>query len=770
MVAIRRHNPYQRNRSKKGSIAKQVRLVFWALLAFSLLLAFYLLRRVGQSQSLPYKTEKKSHTVGIGDHHHGKELPGLHSNLRNPPKDAPRQHNPPPTATPSAAEQFSPTASPVKQTSKVKQEVQVAIEDPANPDSAAVSVNQPANPKGAAQLQSIVVEKQGSGPTNVGFVKDLEYERSNPDFLNAKISAEEDAAHVLEIAKLSGAALRSCAGPDGSLSDACKDNDTVLYAYNSANFSRAICGVDVGPRQVVKLDSVTEHNCLTEPTRHIMPQDVIPWNATAMPPIKVLAHNDPSTSTVPVKCDVPCEYETALLFTTGQVRQERYIQGEDWTIMYDSYESPKPMEKGNWKRDIYYSTLSRQSSIPISEFDFSTYNFRDVPELEFKFLERGATYFAEENCQNSATRRHKWINALSAKFPVKAYGHCQHNTDGNVTTMENRLKLMRKHRLVLAYETSTEKDAFTRLTWEALQAGVVPVIVGPGNALDALPPRSFIWYGYYNNWDKFSEDVARIADDQELYDSYRSWRKDEAALSAFEAHMNFTRTEIKCRTCRWAYAKKYSLHWDAEQQLILPSTIPRDEFCTSSDEHALLMKPFKEVWLGRGGEGKMNCNSQAIDQEISIEAHGHKITRRIFHHDGVTDISISELDLSDADGPIGLRLEFNIQNNEGASFPHAHTSVESNNHHLFSSSAIQDMSSRATVIADWRTVIETPEPGVVEVMLPDALEESRRIRIIIEDVDLVNYKLTEFYPFSFGKKMTQDFANPMEMYHPTTAR
>jgi len=262
-----------------------------------------------------------------------------------------------------------------------------------------------------------------------------------------------------------------------------------------------------------------------------------------------------------------------------------------------------------------------------------------------------------------------------------------------------------------------------------------------------------------------------VADDQATWESYQAWRKDEAALDAFEKRMNFTRTPIECRTCRWAYAKMYGLNWDTEQQLIRPSKIPREQVCVSAHEPAMVTKPFKEMWSGyEGGAEESECHDKANMLESKLEMDDYTLTRQILHHDGVTDILLTELDVTNTDKSIVLRLAFDIQNFEGAYFPHPHAQIESNNNHLVSSAAIQDFSSRATVLADWKTTITSPEEGIVEVLLPSSLNGTRRVRIILEDVNLLNYKFTEFFPFTIGKKMTEDFVNPVELYHATPKR
>ena len=790
-------------------MAQYVRLAFWGLLVLSLVLAGYLLRRVGQSHPValgggirPGAVSNNDAPTGgsggggpkplhveLGDEHHlpvvdpqykKNEKPHLRKPFVDPKEyveqqekeSAAKSETVPPTVAPTDThhieavpeETDAPTLSPIQQLPRPKSGDD---EHEVNPVEKFLEDQAP-NEASESSLNAVVLDKQGSGPTHLAFVKDFAHERAHPLAWEVAAAAIRMEERVAQVSKLADTSLKSCTTADGSLAALCNDADTVLFAYNNVNFTRTLCGVELEPHSVVKLDSVTDHACLMEPTRHILPRDIIPTDAKGMSPVQVVAHEDGAHTAKmqQVTCDVPCEYDVSLLFDDPP--HERFIHGEGWKILFDTPEKPRSMEKLAWKQNIFYSGPSRQSSIPVSTFDFEKYNYREAPAIDFHEAERGASYFASELCQSQGTRRHKWMYALQSKYPVNAYGKCNHNADGDVSSMEARLNLMRKNRLVLAYEASTEKDAFTELTWEALQSGAVPVLVGPSNAMEVLPPKSFIWSGFYNSWDKFSEEVVRVAEDQEAWESYQEWRKDEAALAAFEERMNFSRTSLECRTCRWAYAKMFSLNWDADQQKILPSTIPRDEFCVSKYEPEQLSKPFREVWSGHESqeEEEWDCNTDAIDQESTMEMEGYKLTRHVLHHDGVTDLLLKELEVSDTNKPITLQLQFDIKNFEGAYFPHPHSQVASNNYHLFSSAAIQDTKARVTVLADWKTDISSPKEGVIEVPLPSSLDETRRIRIIIEDVDTVNFKLTEFFPFNVGKKMTEDFINPVELYYP----
>jgi hypothetical protein len=333
------------------------------------------------------------------------------------------------------------------------------------------------------------------------------------------------------------------------------------------------------------------------------------------------------------------------------------------------------------------------------------------------------------------------------------------------------LVLLRKNRIALAFETTTEKDAFSHLTWEALQSGAVPAMVGPSNAGLVLPPNSVFSSGTYNNWDSFAVDLKALAANQTYWESFHAWRSDEAALTAFEERMNFTRVSPECRTCRWAYAKKYGLKWDHAQQQIRESSFSR-KLCLTEEAPARVQKPFRESWTEDGAsdsastEENYKCGPMA--SEATIETEHYKVTRKVMEHDQITDILVSKVESSESTEKLILRLEFDVANFEGAYFPQSHSLVPSQKASRVSSASIQDMHSRVTILADWTTSIYSPKEGVMEVALPASSSEdiTRRIRVILEDVETLHYKLTELFPFSFGQMMIKDFVDPIELYYP----
>jgi hypothetical protein len=157
-----------------------------------------------------------------------------------------------------------------------------------------------------------------------------------------------------------------------------------------------------------------------------------------------------------------------------------------------------------------------------------------------------------------------------------------------------------------------------------------------------------------------------------------------------------------------------------------------------------------------------------VDQ-ATIESDGYKIDRTVSRHDGVVDLNIKSIHRESADEDVVLKLIFNVRNAEGAYFRNTHTLVSTVRGFLVSSASIQDKESKVTVLANWETDLRSPEEGVIEIVVqkkgePIDADEDRKLRIIGEDVSVLNDKLTEFFPSSFSKHMTQDFVDPVELF------
>lgn len=149
----------------------------------------------------------------------------------------------------------------------------------------------------------------------------------------------------------------------------------------------------------------------------------------------------------------------------------------------------------------------------------------------------------------------------------------------------------------------------------------------------------------------------------------------------------------------------------------------------------------------------------------------YKVTRTVTQHDGVTDIMIISIETDSPDEDVVLRLQVDVRNTEGAFFRDTHTLVDTIRKPLVSSATVQDENSKVTVLANWETVVHSPEEGTIEIVIQQKGEafnkdhSHRRIRVITEDISSVHDKMTEFFPSSFGKQMTKDFIDPVEMFY-----
>lgn len=147
------------------------------------------------------------------------------------------------------------------------------------------------------------------------------------------------------------------------------------------------------------------------------------------------------------------------------------------------------------------------------------------------------------------------------------------------------------------------------------------------------------------------------------------------------------------------------------------------------------------------------------------------------------------------DAMILLRLDFKdgVHNLDGASFLHPHQTFAaeknaSSHIPLTSSIAIQDDSTRVTVLANWVTKVSTPAmEGIIDLLVlephsigsnekiegkdgePDYFRrfldnETRRIRVIMEDVNGLRDVPSEYSVSPYARLMIQDFLDPIELY------
>lgn len=647
-----------------------------------------------------------------------------------------------------------------------------------------------------APIHHIVLDKKGTGSTNVAYVQDFQYDRQNPTFRGVDLKMIDSATQVARLVQ--EFKVTSCKSVekihDGhyswTMQAPCLDPDTPQIAYNPTGFDRIWCGQEIAPGKAV----IMSEHC-TDPTVHLFPVETPPSTGTGMPPMILQSHSGPvndASQLQTVECDIPCKQEPGLRISEDNL--ELHFHGENWMItqtLADSYmNNYAKIERTDYRIDHYYSTQSFKSSVPLTYYDPEKFSLRNRPPISFDSAKPKAIYLIDTMCGSPGSKRQKYFAAIANRFSVDSMGDCHHNTDVppgmTKDTFEGRIELMKQYRFVLAFDPTKEKDHISPVVWEALISGSVPVIVSADNIRSHLPPNSFIDSGMYSDWDDLADGIKKINDNKEQWESYHAWRTDEVALAKFEALYEFSKTDPTCRLCRWGYAKKYGLGWDHATQKVTENHLPRS-LCTTATK-GLASRPFQEEWISRNEENAIVVNigddpgselcTETLAEATIDNGSTYKIQRTLSFHDGVTDILVTDIERESPTQELVLRLHFpGVQNSDGAHFVNTHTTVRGMQHtQLVSSASMQDDYSKITVLADWATSISCPMEGVLELVVVEAHENEeqaskplwpnipRRIRVITEDMNVIHDKMTEYFPSSFATKLIRDFVDPLEVY------
>lgn len=626
----------------------------------------------------------------------------------------------------------------------------------------------------------LVVGKVGTGPTNVAYVRDFASERDDPAFRHFEIQSNGIFSKVTDA--MPDLQLTPCTTVKDKTrqfwSDCLNNESHQQVVYNSADFPRTWCGQEISPKSAVLMNS----HC-TDRTVHLFSKQIPPFTGQDMPPIIIKSHRDSidiNNDVQPLEgCNIPC---SVMKDIKGE---ERYIDGESWEVIQTfanpSYQAQARIDKTDFRRDRYYSTQSFKSSVPLSHFSFEHHTFRSAPAaVDFDTALDKAAYIADILCVSPLTKRKQFVEEVEKVYSVDSFGVCNHNKDVpegmDITTPEGRIELLKQYRFVLAFDSSKDPDYISPLMWEAFSSGAVPIVVGADNFRDHVPKNSYIDADAIGK-DNIGAEIKRISQSKEEWMKYQSWRSDEAAIAKAEAKYEFTKIDPTCRLCRWAYSQKYGLGWDHVKQEVEETRIPR-KLCIAS-ESGLASQPFDEEWIGRYDDDNLlqrdpndAVSCDATTATATIDNDSFKIQRTIVEHDGFTDIFITDIDRHNTDGEVVLRLLFpNLHNLDGAHFANSHMTVPDMTYGpIVSSASIQDNFSKVTVLADWVTTITSPVLGSLEIIIQEPEDgplepnSSKRLRVIVEDMQVLHDRMTEFFPSPFCKKVIKDFVDPLEVF------
>ena len=197
-----------------------------------------------------------------------------------------------------------------------------------------------------------------------------------------------------------------------------------LLVRNKLSRVRYWCGNVIPPNGTLEVDANASSACSMPP--RLFP-DTPTLSAEGMPPIEILFNDDnPSLSTKPFECDVPCQTGGE-----GYLISKLFIRGTPW-VFTKSMEGPMyytelELDPTAYERDNYYSVTSFRSEVPAPYYSDAEYRIMTRP-VDFHKGIKGASFLAN-NCA-SKNDREQWVQELiHSSFRIDSLSQCFHNAE-----------------------------------------------------------------------------------------------------------------------------------------------------------------------------------------------------------------------------------------------------------------------------------------------------------------------------------------------------
>lgn len=461
-----------------------------------------------------------------------------------------------------------------------------------------------------------------------------------------------------------------------------------------------------------------------------------------------------------VPCDVPCQTDGE-----GGVLSQRNVAGAPFSLLF-SMEGPQyynnlRIDPTAHRYNRFYSTTSFKSEVPLPYFSLEEYGDRlqAGPAVDYDNAIKGAVFIAR-NCQSRNNREGLVKSLIDSNFRVDSVSKCLNNAEkpGN---SEKKSDIQRHYLFYLAFENQCENDYITEKLWATLEAGVVPVYYGAPNIAEHVPPHSIIDANSFETSQQLAEYLNVVANNRTLYESYHEWRKLPLPES-FNSKYKFTEVHSTCRTCRWAFAKKYGLGWNHTLQTVEDVGIARQ---TCHDNEMVLTHPFQETWL-MGDASRIlattdskrsslkTCVTRGTQLERRIQVGDRTLTRTVRNQDGVTDILLNSTNsVFPKSESVILQMKTTIQGDATSS---SLIRLSANQYRF------QDSVNRFTILANRNIKVFTSGKGTLAMRISN-LNVPLRLRVIVENIDN-NYDDMVNRTNYFGRAMTEDFFNPLEKF------
>ena len=576
-----------------------------------------------------------------------------------------------------------------------------------------------------------------------------------------------------------------------------------FVAFNShENLSRTWCNQQIPPLTFVYLD----HGCL-DPVK-IYPFDSPPISGEGMPPVRIrMASNPEGTVQKLDKCSVPCEVGTrrcASINTTANSGQDAetidclplttdWIIGasngrHSWNFKIYRDEIQRKFDRTAYRNFNFCAARSRNADVPLSVFRWDQDgNYVPSPALDYGVADKSISFLDKTLCQDHPNIS-SWLKSFQNQIKVASYGNCMSTEKLPQTlSLENdsdRTTLIRKHLFHLVPDRTFSNEIAASVIWEALDAGVIPIYLGPHNVSQYVPQNSIISVSTMDTQEEIAGLIMEIAANKTKWEQFHAWRIDSLPKDLIQRLQAIPTDALMCRICMWAHSKRYGLAWNHKYQRTEAPTIPRDKLCfSSSSDNAFLHNPVRESWVIASsspvpkeivltGTAPPECNAHVnLTQTFKLEDLC-SVTRTVSHHDSIVDFIIPQMESKNV--LVTLRLKIPIDNFEGAYFRNVHQMIPSNHTSMYSSLAIQDRRSRMTVLSNWPALMRSPTTGIVHIEMQTVYEASlrnneiRRVRIVLEDISSLRDVKTEYVVTPFAEPLIQDFLDPLELFYLST--
>ncbi len=560
-----------------------------------------------------------------------------------------------------------------------------------------------------------------------------------------------------------------------------------IYVYNPWNQERIVVCRDEQPKQnqqdflqipsqgVISLPLSSSCNMIS--TR-LFPTVPSLENAKDLPPTVLLTSPQMQRTRglqVFRDCDIPCHFDNPISINT-----ERFVQGTPWSFMC-SMEGPHyyhnlRYDKQAHLQNHFYATTSYASEVPLPYYSWAEYNIQKNPAVAYGVGIKGASFLAR-NCGSRNDREGLVQEIIKLGFRVDSLSSCLRNAElpPGVDSLHDKKLVQAQYLFHLAFENQNEPDYITEKLWGTLESGTLPIYYGAPNVKEHAPPNSVISVQDFNTTEALVKYLNQVMNNQTLYESYHAWRT-KPLPESFHNKYDFTRVHSTCRMCRWAFAKRYGLRWNASTQS-LSSNIGFGRHSSScrrrrTDSNS---RSFEETWWKNPAQpglilqagtivasSEYDCNRDSSGQSQSPPslqtAKAGGIQRTIWTYDGVLDMLI-EMDTSGVghrnDQPLGVQwLRFTSTTGRSKLVRDDQDSRRAR---------FQDDLVRWTILTSSNVAMTSSSSGIIDI--PISVDHlPLRIRFIEEELDLFHEGGKEEL-YYFGEMMANDFFNPIELFH-----